>query len=300
MKKAMFDAARCGILAQVRELITAANVEELDEAELRTPLHHACWGGHADVVEYLLNVGAKVHSRDGRGDTPLYICAARGHAACMELLVANGGVDLVADGARGALHVAARRGHAAVVRLLLNAAPGMKSVLDYVSSLPLHEAAVGGHVECLQLLLMALPDSVGAANMAGRTPLHFAAECGSLECCRLLIDAGSELEPKDMQGCTPLQYAFRKHHRAVAECLLARGAKVDSAKAVPNWVPKWVEQRNHCFSACRAAASAILQLKARCSSVIGASNGKDVLMLVAAVILETRQSWKWVRATKIK
>ena len=60
-----------------------------------TALHAAAQAGHADAARTLLAFGADVDAPDHYADTPLHVAAAEGHRALVELLVRDGGADVV-------------------------------------------------------------------------------------------------------------------------------------------------------------------------------------------------------------
>lgn len=51
-----------------------------------SPLHEAARGGHAEIVQMLLDAGAGAAVRDGSGKTPHEISVERGHATVAGLL----------------------------------------------------------------------------------------------------------------------------------------------------------------------------------------------------------------------
>jgi ankyrin repeat protein len=56
-------------------------------------------------------------------------------------------------------------------------------------------------------------------------PLHFAAMRGLEDMARLLVEAGADVNRKDMFGLTPLALAESMHHPAVAAYLRSKGAR---------------------------------------------------------------------------
>ena len=73
----------------------AAVVRHADE-DGYTALHRASYGGHADVVAFLLlSAGADVGARTADGWTPLHSAARWNAFACVEVLLAQGGTVAV-------------------------------------------------------------------------------------------------------------------------------------------------------------------------------------------------------------
>ncbi|KAK3154138.1 hypothetical protein QOZ80_2BG0186660 [Eleusine coracana subsp. coracana] len=65
------------------------NVDAVDDAG-RTPLIHAIFGEHVDIVKYLLDHGANKDNVDRNGFTPLHSAAGLGCRETVELLLARG------------------------------------------------------------------------------------------------------------------------------------------------------------------------------------------------------------------
>lgn len=57
-----------------------------------------------------------------------------------------------------------------------------------------------------------------------RKPLHYAAKLGNIETVKLLIEAGADLNPKDLQQRTPLCYASESENSEIIELLIKNGA----------------------------------------------------------------------------
>ena len=78
---------RIGEVALVRSLV--AQREELvrcEDYDLRTPLHIAIQQGNTEIVQLLLDKGAKVNAKDRWDRTPLDMALLKGDEKLIELL----------------------------------------------------------------------------------------------------------------------------------------------------------------------------------------------------------------------
>ena len=62
---------------------------EVDQTNKKTGLHFAVENCHPQLVEYLINKGAKVDARDKMLKTPLHIASLKGYSILVRLLVEN-------------------------------------------------------------------------------------------------------------------------------------------------------------------------------------------------------------------
>ncbi len=160
-------------------------------------LYKAAEGGDLNTVQYLVESGANIHTRNGvgtnwslpkprhrgdgidkRGATPLFGAFAQGHLALAQFLIARG-ADI----------------HA----------------LDTEGKTLLHMAVLQGSLENVGFLV-SQNVNVNACTGAGRTPLHMAASKGDLTTVRFLIAAGADLHARDEKGVTPLDDLFNTCH----------------------------------------------------------------------------------------
>ena len=91
----------------------------------------------------------------------------------------------------------------------------------------IHDAAEEGNIEAVKQHLAAGTD-VNAKDIFGCTPLHFAAENGRKEIVERLIAVGAEVNAERDDGCTPLHFAAANDRKEVAEMLIAAGADVNA------------------------------------------------------------------------
>lgn len=203
-----YTAAKVGNLARLKEVVTAVNVNEGKQ----TLLHLASWGGHEEVVAWLLEVGADCNARNLFGETPLHFASMQhpSHWRCVELLLEAGADAGVASN------------------------PGV---------LPLHCA--GSSVECTTKLIAAYPQGI---HQNGNNPLHTAVARGAAGVCRVFLESGCAVDAVDRFGHTALYYAFLGDQRYCADTLLRYGADLKCVEAIPNWV----FSRDSCVAACFA------------------------------------------------
>lgn len=229
-----------------------------------SPHHLAARDGDAPGCQVIPT--ERLDDADPRGLTALHLAAARGHAACVQVLLDRGarvdvetvmalsetsgldrdrakklavprtegdlGVALVMDRQATPLHLAAITGRANVLALLLAAGATAGSTAG--GATPLHYAARAGALDCVAALLAAghpvdaalRTQSVPAWFDADMTPLHGAAEAGALEVVQALLDAGADASKRSRTGCGALFFAARSGTRAVIERLVAAGARV--------------------------------------------------------------------------
>jgi ankyrin repeat protein len=168
------------------------------DARRGTTLITAVRSGDIELVRLMLDRGASLHARDGRGQSALFHAATLETGdALVELLLGLGADPRPAnDMGDTALHQAcARSSLASVERLLAAGAP-----VDTVSQnkmTPLHWAAFGneprpGRAAVLSRLLAAGAGPIDARDAWGRTPLLMAVCAGDAEAAEVLLDAGAD------------------------------------------------------------------------------------------------------------
>ncbi len=187
------------------------------------------------IVAALLQAGADPDTA-GLGNTPLLQLPRTGFPPEIESRLArqliDGGADPNARATRGGptpLIMSAQEGRCRLVRTLLElgARPELRGPRGYTALLA---AAVSHWAEpdCLQALLAGGADP-NATDTRGATALALlsrrrAADPHSVALAELLLAAGARIDSRDSGGYTPLVLAVSANARALAETLLKHGA----------------------------------------------------------------------------
>ena len=96
----------------------------------------------------------------------------------------------------------------------------------YKDCCPLILAIQNGSVEAVKLLLKFNANVNITTDFSGMTPIHWASVEENIEIIELLINAGANVNQKDLDGETPLLSCHRVFHSSAetVECLLKHGA----------------------------------------------------------------------------
>jgi L-ascorbate metabolism protein UlaG (beta-lactamase superfamily) len=158
----------------------------------QTPLLMASFTGHKEIVQFLIDKGAKVNHQDSFGATPLHMAVLGGQKDIVELLISKG-ADINIKSGNG--------------------------------KIPLQMAFEKDNPEIIDIFVkqgLALDSSI---NQYGRTLLHEAAIMGKIKATRYLVEKGVTIDAKDNTGKSSLDLALICDHNAVADLLVEKGAK---------------------------------------------------------------------------
>ncbi|KAG8510294.1 Ankyrin repeat and death domain-containing protein 1A [Galemys pyrenaicus] len=221
----------------------------------------SAWFGHLQVLQILVNSGAKIHCENKDGLSILHCAAQKGHVPVLAFIMEDledvaldhtdqlgrtafhraaehgqlealdflvgSGCDHGAKDKEGntALHLAAGRGHRAVLQRLVDI--GLELEEQNAEGLTaLHAAAGELHPDCVQLLLRA-GSNVNALTRKKQSCLHYAALGGSEDVARALIHAGGRTDVAD-HGASPMHLAVRHNFPALVELLIDAGGDLDA------------------------------------------------------------------------
>lgn len=240
---ALYGAAFAGRVSACKALL--GNGAQIDAANDigYTPLMAAIEGGHDDVIEFLLKIGANVNPEivarmqvEGLGGaSPLYTATRRENLAVIKKLLKRG-VDVNRPSANGwtPLKSAAQQGNLEIVKALLDAGAD-PNIADNTNYTPLMNAVSGEHEDIVKLLLKsrADPNVQSGENPEdddwepGRTSLMDAAVSGNLPIARELLKQGANPNLLNSKGRTALHSAVISANTDMVSLLLKSGADPD-------------------------------------------------------------------------
>jgi len=177
-------------------LIAGLDVNIRDSSSHTTALEHAVRNANREMVQLLLNAGAKVNARNESGETVLM------------MLDDDATSDLVWD--------------------LINAGGGV-NLKDVEDNTALMRAASSNSLETVKTLIDAGAE-VNVKSKTGRTALMQAASEGYVNIVRALVLAGADINATDDKGVNALALATQSDNLPVARFLKSKGAFESVAK----------------------------------------------------------------------
>ena len=240
------------LAAQQGRVSVAALLLERDEPCLaavdrshNTPLHYAARHCRLAMIEFLLDKGASVNTKNLNSYTPLMLAVYYGSAMGVREILkhSNCQVELRDGLGKNALSIAIEKNEKLVVTEILNHRRGrwLVNEKDDEDKTPLHVVARHGYVEILDLLLDTKNCDLVALNSLKETPLHVAAYNGNATIVQRLLDYLREvaiemIENEDLYGNTALHCACEQGQLEVVELLVRAKADIN-ANNLKNFTP---------------------------------------------------------------
>jgi ankyrin repeat protein len=199
-----------------------------------TPLHYALFNGYFQIAKLLIENGADVNGRNKKtGDTPLhYAIYHKGEGAynfIQYLLEKGADINSQDDYGDTPLHRAVRQEDVNMVELLIKEKPNL-NIPDKPRDTPLITAVRLNNVAITKLLIKAKADLNIPEGMTRDTPLHLACMEKNKEIVEALINNGAAINPRDINGLTPLYFVYpssasEPNEAAIADILIKHGGK---------------------------------------------------------------------------
>jgi uncharacterized protein len=179
--------------------------------------------GRTDLVFDYVAAGHAATSNNQDGVSLLQWCSYYGDVSAMKFLLAHG-ESLQALGESYGLSAAAFHGHARLCRFLIERGADVNESLVDTGESPLHAALCTANRQAHDAVVEVLLAHGATPNCAttpavptdhfmrdcrtkGETPLHRAAAFGTEATIQMLLDAGAQVDAKDMNGDSALAWA---------------------------------------------------------------------------------------------
>lgn len=174
-------------------------------------------GGLAAMLDTNVDVGV----RNGRGESPLYLCMCHSAHKSARLLINNGADVNEIIGRKNnetLLHRMVKGDRSAAVDILLDAGACI-DCKTHSGDTPLHFAARYNRPMIARQLVQG-GASINLANEKKETPLHTAVASTSLEVAKILIKAKARVDVPDHQGMTTLHQAVASESMDIVRLML--------------------------------------------------------------------------------
>ncbi|KAL9407164.1 hypothetical protein Peur_004136 [Populus x canadensis] len=223
----------------VRALIErGANVRSRLREGFGPSVAHVCaYHGQPDCMRELLLAGADPNAIDDEGESVLHRAVSKKYTDCALVILENGGC-----GSMGVpnsknltpLHLCVATWNVAVVRRWVEVA-SPEEIADAIdipspvgTALCMAAAAKKDHEtegrELVRILLFAGADPTAQDAQHGRTALHTAAMANDVELVKIILDAGVDVNIRNVQNTIPLHVALARGAKSCVGLLLSAGA----------------------------------------------------------------------------
>ncbi|EZF71837.1 hypothetical protein H105_06089 [Trichophyton soudanense CBS 452.61] len=226
-RTALAVAAHCGNEEVVDYLLQKGARNDTQEIDGSTPLHLAASRGHTAVIQVLLSVVENVDVKDGLGRTPFWVAADGGHIDATRMFLGAGcKITARAKGQMTALHQAAIRGDGEMVAFLLQSGADIEAKDANMKS-AFHHACENSQYSLCRSLFQYKAD-IEAIEINKRTPLICAAIAGDVRIVEYLIGKKAYILATDEGGMNPLHAAAANGHVEVVQLLLEKKISITS------------------------------------------------------------------------
>ncbi|XP_021258371.1 palmitoyltransferase ZDHHC13 isoform X2 [Numida meleagris] len=219
------EATQYGMLERCKELVEAGYDVRQPDKENVTLLHWAAINNRQELVKYYISKGAVVDQLGGElNSTPLHWAIRQGHLPMVILLLKYGADPSLIDGEGfSSIHLAVLFQHMPIVAYLISKGQNIDTT-DFSGLTPLMLSAqkVMGP-EPTRFLLKFNPSLNAVDTVQKNTALHWAVASGNVSAVELLLEAGANMDIKNVKGETPLDLAVQTQNHFMIYMLTEEG-----------------------------------------------------------------------------
>lgn len=210
----------------------------------QTPLGAACRRGFLENVQFLLDKGALIDQKALYGHTPIDIAANFGHSEIVDLLLQQGAsIDQSGAEKYSTLLNAIFQEHLDVVKVLVEHNVDIECTANNQCT-PLILAVEKNNIPILEYLLKkgALPNH---HIKNGITPLIHACSLGHLKAIKLLLSHKALIDLPRQDGTSPILIACKQGHLDVVKYLISQGANTTLADQTGLTLLEYARSKNY-------------------------------------------------------
>ena len=230
LNAALFTAVEQGNFKEVKNLIAqGADVNATDKKVL-TPLHYAVLSGNLKMSKLLIKDGADVNAHSNESETPLYLAVIHNNEKMVKLLTSSGADANISLTSWTPLFHSCLHGYKTIVKLLLkNGADMSQGIVSPVqATLVCHEedCTLKDKEEILKILIKYGVD-IDSVNPDSETSLDRAVIENNTEVVKMLFKLGSKLEKGKHAKWYPLIAVRDYNNKEMLEILIDNGADLN-------------------------------------------------------------------------
>ena len=190
----------------------------------RTALHHACNGGHLEMVDTLIRAyDSDLQATDNEGLTPLHVAAGAGRKYIVEKLIKVYKCPVDSNNSDGftPLAVAAMAGECEIVKVLIGFGANVHFKVKKTNFTVLGIAASLGHTDIVSFLVNNGHCNPCKRDDKGKTALFYACKSNNVSLVETMItEYKCNISAKDDNGMYPLHIAVREGSMEVVQHLV--------------------------------------------------------------------------------
>lgn len=229
------SSSQYGHIEIVEVLIEKGAKVNLHDKSGTTALYVASRNGHEEVMDLLLRKGADVNLCNVDGHSPLYAASFNGSKSCVDnLLIKGANVNHIEKDAFPPLYAASQKGYTEIAKYLVIKGANVNKCTSKGFS-PLFIASKNGH-DAIVNFLLENDANVNQCDYIGRSSLYTASFFEHIKCVEFLIRNGADLNSCSSDG-TPLYTAAYHGSREIVELLLKSGANINLCRYTDGFSP---------------------------------------------------------------